>query len=183
MIDEPRMTVFCVGDSAQRWRTKNHCFYINTNLEQRDFDYINNMMGQHFGFMFGYTVRFNANGSIADVCKSEDYPLLFAGSNENKITVGQFRRLAKKGFSFPLSYTQRAYEEAANSDMADNAFPESGDCELDEFCFKAIVMFVVKYMVEKLNLKGAVVYEVDPPTVGFHESGKGIFGDWTNDKR
>ena len=177
MLKEPVITEFCYGDAGHDGHGWHSNFFINTNLEDSDFEFINNSMGPYFGFTLGAIVERDPNDKkqILSIKRSKEYPMILGEYQENKLKIKNFKSLFEKGFKFSFSYTEDEYEKALKNGVSDNDYPEYGDIYCDEF--EDIVKFVVRYMIEKLNMENAVFEDAEIPCVGMFGSGYGIFNE------
>lgn len=177
MLKEPVITEFCYGDAGHDGHGWHSNFFINTNLEDSDFEFINNSMGPYFGFTLGAIVERDPNDKkqILSIKHSKEYPMIVGEYQENKLKIKNFKSLFEKGFKFSFSYTEDEYEKALKNGVSDNDYPKYGDIYCDEF--EDIVKFVVRYMIEKLNMENAVFEDAEIPCVGMFGSGYGIFNE------
>lgn len=177
MLKEPVITEFCYGDASHDGHGWHSNFFIYTNLEDSDFEFINNSMGPYFGFTIGAIIERDPNDkkNILSIKRSNEYPMIVSEYQENKLKMKDFKSLFEKGFKFSFSYTEDEYEKALENGVSDNDYPEYGDIYCDEF--EDIVKFVVRYMIEKLNMENVVFEDAKVPCVGMFGSGYGIFNE------
>ena len=177
MLKEPVITEFCYGDASHDGHGWHSNFFIYTNLEDSDFEFINNSMGPYFGFTIGEIIERDPNDKkhVLSIKCSDEYPMIVSEYQENKLKMKDFKSLFEKGFKFSFSYTEDEYEKALENGVSDNDYPEYGDIYCDEF--EDIVKFVVRYMIEKLNMENAVFEDAKVPCVGMFGSGYGIFNE------
>lgn len=177
MLKEPVITEFCYGDASHDGHGWHSNFFIYTNLEDSDFEFINNSMGPYFGFTIGEIIERDPNDKkhVLSIKCSDEYPMIVSEYQENKLKMKDFKSLFEKGFKFSFSYTEDEYEKALKNGLPNDDSPENGDIYCDEF--EDIVKFVVRYMIEKLNMENAVFEDAKVPCVGMFGSGYGIFNE------
>lgn len=102
MLKEPVITEFCYGDAGHDGHGWHSNFFINTNLEDSDFELINNSMGPYFGFTIGEIIERDPNDEkhILSIKRSKEYPMILGEYQENKLKVKDFKSLLKKALSF-----------------------------------------------------------------------------------